>query len=145
MEVRPELAFITLIPELRLSTETARALLPKEVPFRHAIENAQRAARITAIFCTGEYEALRGLFVDHLHQPFRQELIPGFRDILSAAMEAGALGSFLSGAGSSIIGLALDHVEEISAAMLAMAEKHELPARVLVLHADNSGAQVLEA
>ena len=142
--VKPELAFVTLVPDLRLSTETARGLLPREVPLRHAVENAQRTARIAAAFCTGDYASLRGMFVDHLHQPFRQALIPGFADILAAACEAGALGSFLSGAGSSLMAVTLDHVEAISSAMLEMAKKYALPARVLVLKADNEGAQVLE-
>src|SRR6202012_5764819 len=93
--VKPELTFVTLVPELKLSTETARGLLPKEVPFRNAVENAQRTAAITAAFCTGDYASLRGMFVDHLHQPYRQVLIPGFADILATARGAGALGSFL--------------------------------------------------
>ena len=142
--VKPELSFVTLVPELRLSTETARALLPKEVPFRHAVENTQRTARIAAAFCTGDYASLRGMFVDHLHQPFRQTLIPGFAPILAAAQEAGALGSFLSGAGSCLMAVTLDNVEAISAAMLDTARKHQLPARVLVLKADNAGVQVVE-
>jgi homoserine kinase len=143
-EVKPELSFVTVVPDLKLSTETARGLLPKEVPFRHAVENAQRTARITAAFCTGDYASLRGMFVDHLHQPYRQALIPGFADILEAAQNAGALGSFLSGAGSSLMALALDNVEAISAAMLDAAKKHDLPARILVLKADNEGARVMD-
>jgi homoserine kinase len=142
--VEPELAFVTLIPDLRLKTETARGLLPREVPFSHAVENAQRAARIAAAFCTRDYASLRGLFVDHLHQPFRQALIPGFTDILAAAREAGALGSFLSGAGSSLMALTLNQADAVSAAMLHAAQKHDLPARVLVLKADNEGAKVLD-
>jgi len=142
--VKPELSFVTLVPELRLKTEMARGLLPKEVPLRHAVENAQRTARIAAAFCTGDYASLRGLLVDHLHQPFRQALIPGFADILAAAREAGALGSFLSGAGSSLMAVTLENTEEISAAMLIAAKKHNLPAKVVVLKADNEGAQVLE-
>jgi homoserine kinase len=142
--VKPELAFITLVPDLRLSTEIARGLLPKAIPFRHAVENVQRTARIAAAFCTGDYAALRGMFVDHLHQPYRQVLIPGFTAILSAAQEAGALGSFLSGAGSCLMALTLDNVEAISSAMMEAAKKHDLPARVLILKADNEGAQVIE-
>jgi homoserine kinase len=142
--VKPELSFVTLVPELSLSTQAARGLLPKEVPFRHAVENAQRTARITAAFCTENYASLRGMFVDYLHQPYRQGLIPGFADILEAARDAGALGSFLSGAGSCLMALTLDHVEEISTAMLAAAQKHHLPARVIVLKADNDGARVVD-
>jgi homoserine kinase len=143
-EVKPELSFVTLVPELRLSTETARGLLPKEVPFRHAVENAQRTARIAAAFCTGDYASLRGMFVDHLHQPYRQVLIPGFADILAAAQNAGAIGSFLSGAGSCMMALTLDKVEAISHAMLEAAKKHDLPARIIVLHADNDGARMIQ-
>jgi len=130
---------------LRLSTETARSLLPKEVPFRHAVGNVQRTARIAAAFCTGDYASLRGMFIDHLHQPYRQVLIPGFADILAGAQDAGALGSFLSGSGSCLMALTLDHVEAISTAMLDAAKKHNLPAQILVLKADNDGVQVVES
>lgn len=144
VEVKPELSFVTLVPELRLSTEMARGLLPREVPFRHAVENGQRTARIAAAFCTGDYASLHGMFVDHLHQPFRQTLIPGFAAILDAAREAGALGSFLSGAGSSLMAVTLHQTDAISTAMLEAANRHRLPARVIVLQADNEGARVLE-
>jgi homoserine kinase len=84
------------------------------------------------------------MFVDHLHQPYRQVLIPGFGAILAAAQEAGALGSFLSGAGSCLMAPTLDRVEEISAAMLEAAKKHDLPASVVVLKADNEGVKVVD-
>jgi homoserine kinase len=140
--VEPELSFVALIPDLKLSTETARGLLPHDVPFVHAVENAQRTARIAAAFCTRDYAGLRGLFLDHLHQPFRQALIPGFGEILSAASQAGALGSFLSGAGSTLMAVTLDRVETISEAMLEAAKRNKLSAHVRVLKADNDGVQV---
>jgi homoserine kinase len=138
--VRDDLSFVALIPDLKLSTEMARGLLPRELPFIQAVENAQRTARIVAAFCTNDYTGLRGLFLDHFHQPFRRTLIPGFDEILRGATEAGALGSFLSGAGSTLMAVTLDRVEEISAAMLAAAQQHQLPAQVRVLRADNEGA-----
>jgi homoserine kinase len=143
VQVGDEISFVTLVPELKLSTEVARGLLPRQVPFRHAVENAQRAARIAASFALRDYESLRGMFVDHVHQPYRRTLIPGFEGILSAACEAGALGSFLSGAGSCLMAPSLQRTDEIAAAMLAEAKKHDLPARILILKADNEGAKVV--
>jgi homoserine kinase len=143
--VQAELAFVALIPELKLSTETARGLLPQQLPFAQAVENAQRTARIVAAFCTNDYAGLRGLFIDHFHQPFRRTLIPGFDEILRSATDAGALGSFLSGAGSTLMAVTIDQVEEISAAMRAEAQRHDLPAHVRVLRADNDGATVTAA
>jgi homoserine kinase len=142
--VGAELSFVALVPELKLSTEVSRELLPREVSFAHAVENSQRTARIAASFCTRDYAGLRGLFLDHFHQPYRQKLIPGFSEILGAAAAAGALGSFLSGAGSTLMAVTLERVDEISAAMLQAAEKHRLPAQVRVLKADNDGVRVLE-
>jgi len=52
--VRPELSFVALIPDLKLSTETARRLLPPGVTFGHAVDNAQRTARIVAAFCAND-------------------------------------------------------------------------------------------
>ena len=141
--VAPELSFVALIPELKLSTEMSRGLLPQEIPLALAVENSQRTARIVAAFCSNDYAGLRGLFVDHFHQPFRRTLIPGFDAILRSATEAGALGSFLSGAGSTLLAVTLDEVDSISAAMLAAAKQHELPARVRVLKADNEGVRVV--
>jgi homoserine kinase len=142
--VGPELSFVTLVPDLKLSTEVARGLLPKEVPFRYAVENGQRTARIAAAFALGDYAALRGMFVDHLHQPYRRALIPGFDAILAAAQAAGALGSFLSGAGSCLMALALERGEGVAAAMLDAAKKQDLPSpRVMVLKADNEGAKIV--
>jgi homoserine kinase len=140
--VQPELSLVALIPDLKLSTEVARGLLPREVPFAHAVENAQRTARIAAAFCTGDYAGLRGLFLDHLHQPYRQALIPGFAEILASAAQAGALGSFLSGAGSTLMAVTLDRVETIAEAMLEAAKRNKLTAQVRVLKADNDGVQV---
>lgn len=142
-EVGEELSFVAFIPEMRLSTEKARGLLPASVPLKHAVENAQRTARIATSFCLRDYAALRGLFVDHLHEPFRQVLIPGFQEILAAGVQAGALGSFLSGAGSTLMAVTLERVEEISAAMAAAAQRHQLPGKIRVLKADNRGAQVI--
>ncbi len=142
--VKSDLSFVTLVPELKLSTEAARGLLPKEIPFLHAVGNAQRTARIATAFALGDYPALRGMFIDHLHQPYRRVLIPGFDAVLAAAVEAGALGSFLSGAGSCLMALTLDREEAISAAMLDAARKHDLPGRVIVLKADNEGAVILK-
>ena len=39
--------------------------------------------------------------------------------------------------------LTLDNVEAISASMLDAAKKHDLPARVIVLKADNEGVKVV--
>ena len=141
--VGPELSFVTLIPDLKLSTEVARGLLPMDIALAQAIENSQRTARIAAAFCTHDYAGLRGLFIDHFHQPYRKKLVPGFDAVLHAATQAGALGAFLSGAGSALMAITLEREEAISDVMLAAAHEHKLPAQVRVLKADNAGVTLV--
>ena len=97
--VPPSLKFVVCIPEFEVSTEKARALLPKQVPLRDAVENLHRVALITSIFATGDYALLRGLLDDKLHQPYRKKLIPQLDAVIAAGVEAGALGGWLSGSG----------------------------------------------
>jgi homoserine kinase len=135
--VSAALKFILLVPDLEIRTADARALLPKKLDRLRAVESCGNAAAIAAAFASGEYANLRGAFVDHLHQPFRKQLLPFFDDAIAAAEEAGALGGFLSGSGSTIAAVALHKAEEIAAAML---ETAPLGARAFVTTADNRGA-----
>ena len=83
---------------------------------------------------------MRGTFSDNLHQPFRAKLIHFLPQVILAAERAGALGAFLSGSGSAIAAITLDRPEQIATAMVRAAAA---PARTIITHADNHGAQVL--
>jgi homoserine kinase len=133
------LKFILLIPDFEVRTADARALLPKKLDRLGAVESCGNVAAIAAAFASGNYANLRGAFVDHLHQPFRKELVPFFDEAIAAAEEAGALGGFLSGSGSTIAAVTLDHPQKVGAAMLEAAPNG---ARVLVTTADNRGAHI---
>jgi homoserine kinase len=139
--ISAQLHFVLLIPNLEIPTEQARRLLPSRVDRLEAVENCQNACAITAAFASREYEKLRGVFTDHLHQPFRKKLIPFLDDVISAAESAGALGAFLSGSGSTICAITLRSPEKISRAMLLAASSPG--ARTLITAADNRGARTL--
>jgi homoserine kinase len=140
--ISAQLHFVLLIPNFEIPTERARRLLPSRVDRLHAVENCQNACAITAAFASREYEKLRGAFTDHLHQPFRQKLIPFLDDVIRAAESAGALGAFLSGSGSTICAITLRSPEKVSRAMLAAAGSSG--ARTLLTAADNRGARLLQ-
>ncbi|HEV3410368.1 MAG TPA: homoserine kinase [Chthoniobacterales bacterium] len=136
------LKFILLVPDFEVRTSDARALLPNRIAREGAIESCGNACMITAAFASSRYEYLRHAFRDHLHQPFRKKLVPYFDDVVAAAEEAGALGAFLSGSGSTIAAVTLSSVETIAAAMHAAAG--DVPAETIVTAADNQGAVLLQ-
>ena len=96
---------VLFIPEMSIATEDARAVLPKTVSRGDAVYNMGRVALLVNALATGRLDDLRVATEDRLHQPYRQKLFPAMKVILSAAMNAGALGAFLSGSGSTILAL----------------------------------------
>jgi homoserine kinase len=140
-DVSARLYFVLLIPALEIETAEARRILPSRVERRGAIESCVNACAITAAFASHDYRSLRGSFVDHLHQPFRKKLIPFLPRVIAAAENAGALGAFLSGSGSTIAAVTLRSPDKIAEAMLQASKLSN--SRVLTTTVDNRGARIL--
>ena len=138
--VAPALKFVLLIPNFEVRTADARALLPDRVGRLAAVESCGNACAITASFASGAYASMRGAFSDQLHQPFRKPLIPFFDTAVHAGEEAGALGVFLSGSGSTVAAVTLANAERVAERMLAAAGAN---ARTIITTADNRGARIL--
>jgi homoserine kinase len=141
--VSPALSFVLLIPNFDVETLAARKLLPSQVTHAAAIENSANASAITAAFASGNYQNLRGAFRDHLHQPYREKLIPFLPRVITAAEKAGALGAFLSGSGSTIAAVTLTNPRQVAEAMHRKIEKRE--ARTVIVSADNRGARLVQS
>jgi homoserine kinase len=140
-EVSSQLRFVLLVPELEIRTSIARKLLPSKIPHAAAVENCGNACAITAAFASKNYKNLRGAFGDFIHQPFRSKLIPFLPGVIAAAEKAGALGAFLSGSGSTICAITLQHPDRVAVAMKRAMRGR--PARTIVTRADNRGGQLL--
>ena len=139
-KVASRLYFVLLVPDFEIETARARRILPSKISRVDAMENCANACAITAAFASREYEKMRGAFSDNLHQPFRTRLIRFLPQVIAASERAGALGGFLSGSGSAIAAVTLEGPERVAA---AMARAADAPARTIITHADNRGAQVL--
>jgi homoserine kinase len=137
--------FVVCSPELTILTDKARQILPKQIPMRDAVENINRTALITSIFATGDFALLRGLFDDKLHQPYRLKLLPQLDDVIAAGTEAGALGGWLSGSGSSIICVTEQKEKAVADAMASVFDRAGIRNRTYILHADNDGTRVKRA
>jgi homoserine kinase len=140
--VPASLKFVVACPAFSVLTEKARAVLPRQIPLRDAVENMKRTALITAIFASGDYSLLRGLFDDRLHQPFRQKLVPMLDAVIAAGMEAGALAGWLSGSGSAIVCLADQKEHAVAEAMSRVYERQGIRCQTHILTADNDGTRV---
>jgi len=138
--VSENLHFVAVVPEIPLPTEKARAVLPGEYSRRDVIGNLQRAALLAARFFSGG-ELSPELFADKLHQPYRSALVPGIAECL-AFRHRHLAGVFLSGAGSAVMAIARRSAAEIGEALVGEFRRKGTNARVLLLKADNRGAQL---
>ena len=105
---------VLFVPEMTIATQDARAVLPDAVSRGDAVYNVGRVAFLVNAMATGRLDDLLHATKDRLHQPYRQQLFPAMKVIFKAALDAGALGVFLSGSGSTI--LALTHGREMTVA-----------------------------
>ena len=116
--VHPDLAFAFVVPPFLVETATARSVLPREIPHRVAVRATGKSAALAHGLVTGDAALLRIALDDVLHVPFRRHLIPGFDDVVRAALEAGAYGATLSGSGSTLLAVATqDVIESVAATM----------------------------
>jgi homoserine kinase len=100
----PDLYCAAVHPAYVLETREARGVLVEPYPLGDFV---QQSAHL-ALFLTGLARGDRALIADGLHdvlvEPRRAPLIPGFAGVKQAALEAGALGASISGAGPTVFG-----------------------------------------
>jgi len=136
---------ILAVPDYTLSTRSARAALPAEVPHGDAVFNLCRIPFIVERFCTGETDDLTELVADRLHEPYRRRLVRGYDAIRKSALDAGAAAVALSGAGPTLVAFTTGDPGPIERAVGEAMEKAGVGGSVLVCRPDRGGTKVLQA
>jgi homoserine kinase len=105
LPVPPELTVAILHPHLEVSTREARSLLPRSVPLATAVGQWANLGGFVAALFRSDWELMSRSLHDLVAEPVRAPLVPGFAAAKQAALEAGALGASLSGAGPALFAL----------------------------------------
>lgn len=140
----PGLQAVVAIPTVPLSTKKARGVLPEVVPMQDAVYNLSRATLLVAALLTGRNDLLRVATKDRWHQPFREFLVPGLRQVIDSALGAGARAVALSGAGPSVLALVDTAPELVASAMESAFQWNGTECSTQVVGLARLGAQVLE-
>lgn len=135
------------IPARPLRTAEMRAALPKQVAHADAAHNIGRAALVVAALTADRPELLGAMAEDRLHEPHRAAYFTELPGLVGAAIDAGALGAALSGAGSTVIALCAgrDAAARAAAAMAAYAEGAGVAGRTTIVRPTAAGARVVSA
>jgi len=139
-----EMSVVAVVPEFELPTEVSRSVLPQKIDLQVTISNLQRACFLLASLHNGDFSNISKAMDDQIYQPLRKQFIPGLDQVLNAALDNGAIGAALSGAGPSILAFCrVNEQERVSQAMQRAWLEVGVDSRGYQLQIDNKGAQVL--
>jgi homoserine kinase len=139
------LSVVVVTPEFELPTRRAREVLPDRVPLRDAVRNWANLAALVSAVHSGDIALLGRALDDVIVTPARMDLIPGCRQVIASARQAGALGSSISGAGPSVFALcdSREVAVTVSREMQQRFRDAGLESEVVISPADCPGARKL--
>ncbi len=140
------LTVAVVTPHFELPTRQARAALPEAVSMGVMVRTMANVAAIVSACHTGDLALLGRSIHDEIVTPARAALIPGGQAAMDAALDAGALGSSISGAGPSIFALCRSprSAQKAADAMIRAFKAAGLTCRpAIVSPAECSGARMI--
>ena len=103
-EIHSAIQGIALIPDFELSTKASRQVLPSEFVYAQAVEASSRSNVLVAALWQEDWETVsRIVEKDLFHEPYRETLIPFLTPVRKLAKEKEAIGTYLSGAGPTVM------------------------------------------
>ncbi|KAJ1834292.1 Trihydroxynaphthalene reductase [Coemansia sp. RSA 2711] len=136
---------IAIIPQFELATSKARAALPETYVTKDVVFNLQRLAVLTTALGREQPDPwlIFRAMADKVHQPYRMHLVPGLPEILRSLdpdNTPGLLGICLSGAGPTILALAVANFDTIAGKIRDIFNRHNVDTVYQVLDIVADGA-----
>ena len=140
-----DLVIVIVTPDFQITTKHAREILPEQIPLKAFVENMANSCLMVAAFTRGDLSLLGRCIDDVVIEPVRAKLIPGFYDVKHAALEAGAYGCSISGAGPSVFAVTetVGKADYIGRAMKAAFGARGTDSTVYIAKVEEEGAKVV--
>ena len=137
---------VVVHPDHIVETRAARASLAKPFPIDTIVAQNAHLAKFLCGCYTNDLGLIAAGLNDVLVEPRRATLIPGFAEVKKAALDQGALGASISGAGPSIFGwfTSPDQARSAGQAMIDAFAKAGLEAKCWVSPVSSPGARLVE-
>lgn len=135
--------FVFVSPAYEVGTAHAREVLPREVVRATAVAQAAALGTLVLGLERGDPDLLRDAMQDHIAEPARMALYPGYPEARTAALDAGAAGVAVSGAGPTIVALCVGAGEAAGRAMREAYARLGIEASVHEARVDDGGARMV--
>ena len=143
----PDKLIATVIhPKIEINTKSTRMILRKSVPLTRAVEQWGNVGGLIAGLYREDYGLIGRSLHDGIVEPVRSILIPGFDEMKEAAMQNGALGFSISGAGPSVFALSIseDTARLIGDSAGTILKKYDLDYTIHISSINKNGCRVVE-
>ena len=140
----PDIVPVVAIPNFELSTEEARRVLPSSYSRADAVFNVAHLGLLVRGLESGRGDWLATALQDRIHQPYRQALIRGFNAVYQSALDSGAYGLVISGAGPTLLALtSAEAAPTVEQAIQTAWAEQGIEAEVRSLAVDQQGARLV--
>jgi homoserine kinase len=131
---------VLAIPSIRLSTSEARRAMPRSIPIQDAVLNLGALTLLLQGLRSGNGDLISDGMHDRIHEPYRWGLIQGGRTVREAALQAGAWGCVISGAGPTLLALCpAETAEAVGEAMVSAWQAEGVSSRHSVVGLQQQG------
>ena len=136
---------VVLHPHIEVKTSDARAVLHPMISLKSAITQWGNLGGLIAGLYTNDYELIGRSLQDVIIEPLRKHLIPNFDEVKNAALQNGALGAGISGAGPSIFALCKGQeiAEKVANAMTQSYQNTAIPFDIHISKINPEGTKVI--
>ncbi len=142
-KVDADIPLVVCLPDIVVSTRDARGVIPTETTVDKLVETVGNAATLTAGMHRNDPELVGKGMHDSVITPSREKLITGYDEVRTAALDAGATGVTISGAGPSIIAACTETTQRsVGVSMLDTFDSLDITAQVYQTRI-GPGAQIL--
>jgi homoserine kinase len=128
LPIPPDLWAAVVYPFVEILTKDARDALSTTTTLKTAIAQTGNLGGLLIGLYENDYALIGRALQDVMIEPQRAHLIPGFHTVKTAALDAGALGSSISGAGPTVFALCQGQAQAQAAAeaMQAAFRQHQV-------------------
>jgi homoserine kinase len=132
-------------PHLEIKTAESRKMIPQTVPLETALKQCGNLAGLVAGLISGDYPLIGRSVNDQFAEPYRTHQLPDFAALKSTSLEAGAVGTGLSGSGPSVFSLCRG--EEMATDVGKVMKKHftarGIESRIYISRISQAGCKII--
>ena len=134
-----------LIPDYELDTRISRSVLPESISIPNAAFNVRKCAMLVDAVIRRDDKLMKKCLKDKLHQPYRANLINGFKELEEAlSMKDDILGCVISGAGPTILVISKNNgFENVKNEVKQIFEDFNVICDIRTLNVEKEGTKVI--